>query len=96
MSVRIELDKPQGAFTNLDQISGKVILSILGPETVSAITIKLEGESKSVLAGSSNPRRNYDKFEKESSRHEVHKEVHKVSGCCWTASDKGLFFSPSS
>lgn len=92
MSVRIELDKPQGAYTNLDQISGKVILSILGPETVSAITIKLEGESKSYLAGSSNPRRNYDKFEKESSRH----EVHKVSGCCWTASDQGLFFLPSS
>ena len=92
MSVRIELDKPHGAFTNLDQISGKVVLSILGPETVSAITVKLEGESKSVLAGSSNPRRNYDKFEKEGSRH----EFHKVSGCCWTASDKRLFFLPSS
>lgn len=88
MSVRIQLDKPQGAFTNLDQISGVVILSILGPETVSAITVKLEGESRSHLAGNINPRRNYDGFEKEGSR----QEVHKVSECCWTASDKGPFF----
>lgn len=88
MSVRIQLDKPQGAFTNLDQISGVVILSILGPETVSAITVKLEGESRSHLAGNINPRRNYDGFEKEGSR----QEVHKVSECSWTASDKGPFF----
>lgn len=84
MSVRIQLDKPQGAFTNLDQISGVVILSILSPETVSAITVKLEGESKSYLAGNVNPRRNYDGFEKEGSR----QEIHKVSMCFWTASDK--------
>lgn len=73
MSVRIQLDKPRGAFTNLDQISGVVILSILGPESVSAITVKLEGESRSHLAGNINPRRNYDGFEKEGSRQEVHK-----------------------
>ncbi|KAF6237441.1 hypothetical protein HO173_004331 [Letharia columbiana] len=78
MSVRIQLDKPQGAFTNLDQISGVVILSILGPETVSAITVKLEGESRSHLAGNINPRRNYDGFEKEGSRQEVHKLLYKV------------------
>ena len=82
MSVRIQLDKPQGAFTNLDQITGVVILSILGPETISAITVKLEGESRSHLAGSMGPRRNYDSFDKEGSR----QEVHKVSECRLTAS----------
>lgn len=85
MSVRIQLDKTQGAFTNLDQISGVVVLSILGPETISAITVKLEGESRSRLAGNINPRRNYDGFEKEGSRN----EVHKVSECFETASNKG-------
>ena len=78
MSVRIQLDKPRGVFTNLDQISGVVVLSILGPETVSTITVKLEGESRSHLAGNINPRRNYDGFEKEGSR----QEVHKVNLCC--------------
>ena len=79
MSLRIQLDKAQGAFTNLDQISGVVILSILGPETISAITVKLEGESRSHLAGTINPRRNYDGFEKEGSRHEIHK-VCRING----------------
>ena len=78
MSVRIQLDKAHGAFTNLDQITGVVTLTILGPETISAITVKLEGESRSHLAGSINQRRNYDGFEKEGSR----QEVHKVSECC--------------
>ncbi|KAM0802003.1 hypothetical protein BDR22DRAFT_888058 [Usnea florida] len=78
MSVRIQLDKPRGVFTNLDQISGVVVLSILGPETISTITVKLEGESRSHLAGNINPRRNYDGFEKEGSRQEVHKLLYKV------------------
>ena len=73
MSLRIQLDKAQGAFTNLDQISGVVVLSILGPETISAITVKLEGESRSHLAGTIPPRRHYDGFEKEGSRQEIHK-----------------------
>ena len=85
MSVRIQLDKTRGAFTNLDQVSGVVILSILGPETVSGITVKLEGESRSHLAGNINPRRNYDGFEKEGSRH----EIHKVTEWQWPASCKG-------
>lgn len=88
MSVRIQLDKPRGAFTNLDLISGVVILSIMGPETISAITLKLEGESRSYLAGNISSRRNYDGFEKEGSR----QEVHKVSESCWAAFVKGRLF----
>ena len=87
MSVRIQLDKTRGAFTNLDQVSGVVILSILGSETVSAITVKLEGESRSHLAGNINPRRNYDGFEKEGSRH----EIHKVIEWSWPLSYRGRF-----
>ena len=83
MSVQIQLDKAHGTYTNLDQISGVVTLSILGPETISAITVKLEGESRSQLAGSIKPGRNYDGFEKEGSR----REGHKVSECCYTASE---------
>ncbi|KAI4216469.1 MAG: hypothetical protein LQ351_000958 [Letrouitia transgressa] len=51
MSVRIHLDKPQGCFTNLDYITGKAILSITGNETVTAINVKLEGDSKTRLLG---------------------------------------------
>lgn len=79
MSVRIQLDKPRGVFTNLDQISGVVILSILGPETISAITVKLEGESRTYLAGHPAYR---NRVEKEGSR----QEVHKVNECCRTTS----------
>ena len=89
MSVRIHLDRPQGAFTNLDQITGVVVLSILGPETISAITVKLEGESRSHLAGSIGPRRNYDGFDKEGSR----QEVHKVSECRFDRVIKARFSS---
>ena len=51
MSVRIHLDRPQGCFTNLDFISGKAILSITGNETVTGITVKLEGDSRTKLLG---------------------------------------------
>lgn len=70
MSVRIQLDKPQGTFTNLDHISGVVILSIQGSETVSGITVKLEGESTSLLAGNIQ--------QQESERQEIHKLLYKV------------------
>jgi len=49
MSVRIQLDNPHNFYTNLDFISGRVILSLTNDETVSAITVKLEGESRTVL-----------------------------------------------
>lgn len=49
MSVRVQMDNPHGFYTNLDYISGKVVLSLTSDETVSAIVVKLEGESKTVL-----------------------------------------------
>ena len=49
MAVRIHLDNPHTCYTNLDFISGKVILSLGREETITAITVKLEGESSTTL-----------------------------------------------
>lgn len=49
MSVRIALTNPPEFYTNLDTISGKVILGFSRPEQVAAIIVKLEGESKTAL-----------------------------------------------
>jgi hypothetical protein len=50
MSVRIQLDNPPPFYTNLDVISGRIILNLTSNENISAITVKLEGDSKTVLA----------------------------------------------
>lgn len=49
MSVVVRLDNPHSFYTNLDVISGKVILSLPREETISSIIVKLEGESKTTL-----------------------------------------------
>lgn len=49
MSVRIALNNPPEFYTNLDVISGKVVLGINRPESIGAIIVKLEGESKTAL-----------------------------------------------
>lgn len=53
MSVRIALTNPPEFYTNLDTISGKIILGINRPEQVAAIIVKLEGESKTALGAPS-------------------------------------------
>lgn len=47
MSVSIALDRPHAHFTNLDLITGKVILIVSNNESISFIVVKLEGESRS-------------------------------------------------
>lgn len=49
MSVRIALNNPPEFYTNLDTISGSVILGISRPESIGAVVVKLEGESKTAL-----------------------------------------------
>lgn len=44
MSIRIALDNPPEFYTNLDVISGKIILGINRPEEIGAVIVKLEGE----------------------------------------------------
>ena len=45
MSVSIILDKPHAHVTNLDFVTGKVILNFPSNESISLIVVKLEGES---------------------------------------------------
>lgn len=45
MSVSIILDRPHAHVTNLDLITGKVILTVPNNESISLIMVKLEGES---------------------------------------------------
>jgi hypothetical protein len=49
MSVHIQLNNPPPFYTNLDDLSGRVILNLTSNENISAIMVKLEGESKTVL-----------------------------------------------
>lgn len=50
MSVQIQLDDNKRAYTNHDSINGRIVLSLNHDESVSAVLVKLEGESKSVIA----------------------------------------------
>ncbi|KAI9735418.1 MAG: hypothetical protein M1818_006424 [Claussenomyces sp. TS43310] len=54
-SVRIDIDNPHVFYTNLDFISGKVVLNLQYDETIAAIVVKLEGESKTILLRPTGP-----------------------------------------
>lgn len=49
MLLRLVFDNPRPSYTNLDVISGRVILKVSSNSVVSSITVKLEGESKTRL-----------------------------------------------
>ncbi|OTB16692.1 hypothetical protein K445DRAFT_59147 [Daldinia sp. EC12] len=49
MSIRIALDNPPEFYTNLDFISGRVMLLLHRPETIGNVIVKLEGESHTAL-----------------------------------------------
>lgn len=76
MSVNVRLDTPYDVFTNLDVITGKVILGISGPETISEIHVKLEGESRSRLSA---PQLGGPGYRDHRERSQTELEVHKVS-----------------
>ena len=73
MSVRIQLHRPHSSFTNLDVIQGRVFLSLTSQETIAAITVKLEGESRTRLAGVTGGPGTYDPYQRDQTRLEVHK-----------------------
>ncbi|KAL8808186.1 MAG: hypothetical protein Q9182_000250 [Xanthomendoza sp. 2 TL-2023] len=75
MSIRIQLNGSQSLYTNLDFISGNAILSLTRDETISSITVKLEGESKSRLMVEPLLRRRRDDVVIET---EVHKVLYKA------------------
>ena len=80
MAVQIQLDRPHAHFTNLDFITGRVILSIVNNETISAIVVKLEGESKTRVAVTQlPPQEQLLQAMGPRGRHHAESEVHKVS-----------------
>lgn len=73
MSAKVQLDRPHAHFTNLDFVTGRVILTLTCDEAVSSIVAKLEGESKTRLAG---PKVTPNEGQSASNKTEL--EVHKV------------------
>ncbi|PCG94557.1 Immunoglobulin E-set [Penicillium occitanis (nom. inval.)] len=68
----IKLDKPHSHFTNLDHITGRVVLQLHSDTAISAIHVKLEGESRTRLSTPRNDR------EKKKAEIEVHKILYRV------------------
>lgn len=65
-------------FTNLDFISGKLILNLTNEEDITAITVKLEGESRTRLIGIAG-RTQQNAFSYDDRRQQTEMEIHKVS-----------------
>lgn len=78
MSVRIQLDNPHAFYTNLDQISGRIILSLTSDENVSAIIVKLEGESRTILTRPMHPSQNAQLYSRRDQRQTLAMENHKI------------------
>ena len=78
MAVRIELDRPHTYFTILDFITGRVILATYTEETISAVNLKLESESRTRLVAPSRAGPGYQivRYDRSS---QTEMEVHKVS-----------------
>jgi hypothetical protein len=76
MSVRIQLDDPHAFYTNLDFISGRVILSLTSDENVSAILVKLEGESRTILMRPVGPQA--QQYARQNQRQGIAQENHKI------------------
>ena len=90
MSVRIQFDQPDNyCYTNLDYVSGRVTLISPTDATISAITVKLEAESRTRLSGPKHPyNERSDKKRTELEAHKVRREAlceaHALttSSCC--------------
>ncbi|KAL0264359.1 hypothetical protein SLS55_000307 [Diplodia seriata] len=61
MLVSIVLDEPLPHYTNLDTISGRVIIRATSNTSVSSVVVKLEGESRTRLVPPQNPQFNNSK-----------------------------------
>ncbi|KAL3469445.1 hypothetical protein BJX99DRAFT_241301 [Aspergillus californicus] len=76
-SVIINLDMPHRHFTNLDFITGKVVLTLQSETTIAGIQVKLEAESRTRLSGPRYPHNEHS--DKKRTELEVHKLLYKVS-----------------
>ena len=74
--VQIHLDQHENYthYTNLDILSGKVVLRVPKPDNVNSIVVKLEGESRTRLMAPVRP----DRPDKQRPVLEVHKFLYKT------------------
>ncbi|KAH7351022.1 hypothetical protein BKA65DRAFT_536078 [Rhexocercosporidium sp. MPI-PUGE-AT-0058] len=82
MSVRIVLDDPHTFYTNLDFITGRIVLNLSNDENISAIVVKLEGESRTILMrpmNVPNPQLYAQRQRREGVATENHKILYKVA-----------------
>lgn len=98
MSIRIALNNAPEFYTNLDIVSGKVILGISRPENIGAVIVKLEGESKTALStpdavAGAYPQVISPRREKSQVVHENHKVLYKVQQVY--PDDSASAYSPS-
>ena len=81
MNVNLFLDKPRNHFTNLDEVTGKVVLKTSGSQNVNNINVKLEGETMTRLISQGRPGHN--------DKPRPVLEVHKVRWSGFTPSVQG-------
>jgi len=75
MHVQLLLDQPQAQYTNLDVVSGRVVLRVPNQTTISHILVKLEGTSDTRLLAPARP----ETREKPRHEHESHKLLYKIA-----------------
>ncbi|KAI1118543.1 hypothetical protein F5Y14DRAFT_217940 [Nemania sp. NC0429] len=76
MSIRVVLDSPPEFYTNLDFISGRVVIALQRPETIGNIIVKLEGEARTALTIA--PERRHERNEPGDVVTENHKVLYRV------------------
>ncbi|KAF9886416.1 hypothetical protein FE257_011448 [Aspergillus nanangensis] len=76
MSVNIHLDRPQPHFTNLDFLTGKIVINLPSETSIGGIQVKLEGESRTRLSGPRHP--HHEQSDKKRTELEVHKLLYQV------------------
>ncbi|KAJ5929760.1 Arrestin-like N-terminal [Penicillium verhagenii] len=76
-SATVLLDNQLTHFTNLDTLSGRVVLRLPTEAAIAGIQVKLEGESRTRLSGPRNPQNVHS--EKKRTELEVHKILYKVA-----------------
>lgn len=79
MSVRVHLDDPYAFYTNLDFISGRIILNLSREDTISAILVKLEGESNTRMEFPEIPDPRQRRDHRDRYAREYHKILYRVS-----------------
>ncbi|KAJ5631770.1 uncharacterized protein N7484_011870 [Penicillium longicatenatum] len=77
VSATVLLDNRLTHFTNLDTLSGRVVLRLPTEAAIAGIQVKLEGESRTRLSGPRNPQNVHS--EKKRTELEVHKILYKVA-----------------